>query len=121
LNVKSFLTNAQPAATPETQPAAPVVNPTQTSLPGEQPFEQATLQATPTVGAAAAHQPGADAGQTGQGGGPPWAQEQAQPSALDVLDWRVLALITVGLSVAFTLIVIGLSSLKRARQVPIST
>ena len=53
----------------------------------------------------------------GQGqGGPPWAQEQAQTSAVDALDWRVLVLIAGGLSVAFTLIAMGLSSLKRSRK-----
>jgi mono/diheme cytochrome c family protein len=50
----------------------------------------------------------------GQGqGGTPWRQEQAQVSEPDALDWRVLALIAGGLSVAFTLIAMGFSSLKR--------
>ena len=66
-------------------------------------------------------QPGADTGHTGQGGGPPWAQEQAQTSATDALDRRVLALIAGGLAVAFTLIAMGFSSLRRTRKRPPST
>jgi mono/diheme cytochrome c family protein len=58
----------------------------------------------------------------GQGqGGPPWAQEQAQTSETGALDWRVLALIAGGMSVAFALIAMGFSSLKRTRQSPPST
>ncbi len=58
----------------------------------------------------------------GQGqGGPPWRQEQAQASEPDALDWRVLALIAGGLSVAFTLIAMGFSSLKRTRRSAPST
>jgi hypothetical protein len=34
------------------------------------------------------------------------------------LDWRVLALITGGLAVAFTLIATGFTSLRRTRQHP---
>ncbi len=75
-------------------------------------------QATPTdapgaAGAAqsaATHVPGGGAG----GGGPAMAQEQPQPSGLEALDWRVLGLIAAALSLAFTLIAMGLSSLKRA-------
>jgi hypothetical protein len=62
-------------------------------------------------------QEAANGGGQGQGrGGPPWAQEQAQTSESEALDWRVLAMIAGGLSVAFTLIAIGFSSLKRVRS-----
>ena len=112
--------NTQPTETPATQSAAPAVVPTQTLLPDEQPLAGSTAQPTPTAVAAVAHQPGADAGQTGQGGGPPWAREQPQTSAVEALDWRILALITGGLSVAFTFIVVGFSFLKRAHRGPSS-
>ena len=49
----------------------------------------------------------------GQGAG---TQEQAQAAEPDALDWRVLALFAGSLSVAFTLIAIGVASLKRARN-----
>lgn len=53
----------------------------------------------------------------GQGqGGPPWGQEQARASEPDALDWRVLALIAGALSVAFTLIAIGVTFLRRVRD-----
>lgn len=52
----------------------------------------------------------------GQGqGGSPGAREQAQSSTADALDWRALALIGFGLAVAFSLIAIGFSSLRRTR------
>ena len=58
----------------------------------------------------------------GQGqGGPPWRQEQTQASEPDALGWRVLALIAGGLAVAFTLIAMGFSSLKRTRRSSPST
>jgi hypothetical protein len=53
----------------------------------------------------------------GQGAG---IQEQAQAST-EALDWRILTLAAGGLSVAFTLITIGISSLKRTRQGPSPT
>jgi mono/diheme cytochrome c family protein len=54
----------------------------------------------------------------GQGVG---MQEQAQASTSEALDWRILALVAGGLTVAFTLVAMGLSSLKRTRQGPSST
>jgi len=57
----------------------------------------------------------------GQGGGPPWAQEQAQTSTAAALDWRVLALVGGGLSIAFALIAMGFASLRHMRQPPPST
>jgi len=61
-------------------------------------------------------------GNQGQGqGGPPWAQGKARTSTIDTLDWRVLTLIGIGLAVAFMLIAMGFSSLKRTRQNPPST
>jgi hypothetical protein len=69
-----------------------------------------------------AQEAAAGGGSGGQGqGGPAWAQEQAQMSESDALDWRVLALIAGGLSLAFTLITMGFSSLKRASQSSPST
>jgi len=47
------------------------------------------------------------------GGNPPWAGEQDKSSVDDVLDWRVLALVAAALSVAFTLITIGIKSTFR--------
>jgi len=64
---------------------------------------------------------GGSGGGQGQGGGPPWAQDQAQTSTTAALDWRVLALIGGGLSTAFALIAIGFASLRRMRQPPPST
>ncbi|MGD8403576.1 MAG: c-type cytochrome [Anaerolineales bacterium] len=57
----------------------------------------------------------------GQGGGPPWMREQVQTSTVDALEWRVLVLIGGGLAVAFSLIAMGFSSLRRTRQHPPST
>jgi mono/diheme cytochrome c family protein len=54
----------------------------------------------------------------GQGAG---MQEQAQASTTEALDWRILALIAGALSIAFTLVAMGVSSLKRARQEAPST
>ena len=113
--------NAQPIAIPDIQPVVPndLVEPK--PLSGNESVQQTVVQPTPTAITVTQHQPGADAGHTSQGGGPPWGQEQAQMSAADALDWRVLALIVGGLSVAFTLIAMGFSSLKRTRQIPPST
>jgi len=110
----------QPTPTPAIQSIAPNTVAEATSLPGNEVVQQADIQPTPTAITAAQHQPGSDAGHTSQGGGPPWAQEQAQTSGTDALDWRVLALIAGGLAVAFTLIAIGFSSLKRTGRDPSS-
>jgi mono/diheme cytochrome c family protein len=67
------------------------------------------------------HGPGVGAGGGGTGSGPAHAQEGAQAAAPATLDWRVLALIAAGLSLAFTLIAMGFSSLRRARKSPPST
>ncbi len=64
---------------------------------------------------------GGGGGGQAQGGGPPWAGDGAQTSASGGLDWRVLALITGLLAVAFTLAAMGFSSLKRTRPGPPST
>jgi len=102
--------------TTTTNPAEPAVTPG--LAPTQVPDAGATApaaQATAIVGRQAA-------GAGGQGqGGPPWRQEQAQASEPDALDWRVLTLIAGGLSVAFTLIAIGFTSLKRTRKRPPST
>jgi hypothetical protein len=110
---------AQPTTVPELQPVVPdttLVEPK--PLSGGEPTQQAVVQPTPTDITATQHQPGANTGHTAQGGGPAWAQEQAQTSTTDALDWRVLALIAGGSSLAFTLIAMGFSSLKRLRQSP---
>jgi mono/diheme cytochrome c family protein len=62
---------------------------------------------------------GAGGGQ-GRGGGA-GMQEQALAAESGGLDWRVLALIAAGLALAFTLIAMGFSSLKRARKPARST
>ncbi|MFZ5909642.1 MAG: c-type cytochrome [Chloroflexota bacterium] len=43
-------------------------------------------------------------------------QEQAQASALEALDWRALALITVGVVIAAALVFLGFKSLKSAQD-----
>ena len=103
--------NTQPTVSPVTQSGIP----TQTPLPDEQPSEQAIIQPTATA-IVSAHQPGADAGHSDQGGGPPWTQEQANTVESGALDWRILVLITGGLAIAFTLMVTGYSALKRIKQ-----
>ena len=113
--------NAQPTPTPSTQSLAPGNAAEVMTLPGAETVQQADIQLTATATAATQHQPGTDTGHTGQGGGPPWAQEQTQTSAVDALDWRVLTLVGSGLAVAFTLIAMGFSSLRRIRQSPPST
>jgi mono/diheme cytochrome c family protein len=105
--------NAQPTAVPEVQSIVSDTLVEPKPLSGGEPTQQAVVQPTPTAITGAQHQPGADAGHTGQGGGPPWAQEQAQTSTTEALDWRVLVLIAGGLSLAFALIAMGFSSLKR--------
>ena len=64
------------------------------------------------------HVPGAGAG-GGQGqGGEGQVGQEAQASAQAGLDWRVLALIAAALALAFTLIAMGYSALKRTGQRP---
>jgi len=109
----------QTTPTPTTQSLAPSTIAEATLLPTTETVQQVDIQPTPTTVTAVQHQPGSDAGQTSQGGGPPWAQEQAQTSAIDTLDWRVLALIAGGFAVAFTLIAMGFSTLRRTHQSPI--
>ena len=77
-----------------------------------QPTEIPAVQPTATA-VAAAHQPGADTGQTGQGDGPPWAREQVSTSESKTLDWRTLTLITGGFAMAFILTFTGYSALKK--------
>ena len=111
----------QPTPTPEVQSVAPSTVAEAMSLPVTEPVQQINGQLIPTTITAVQHQPGMNARQSAQGGGPPWAQEQAQTSASNALDWRVLALIAGGLSVAFTLIAMGFSFLRSTRQHPPST
>jgi len=121
---------AQPMGPPAGMGGPPWMRSQPTPIPTTQSLSPGTIAEatqrvdvppTPTPIAAAQHQPGADTGHsTGQGGGPPWAQEQAQ-SETGALDWRVLALIGGGLSVAFTMVAMGFSSLRRTRQRPPST
>lgn len=50
----------------------------------------------------------------GQGqGGPSWSQEPAQTSQPSALDWRVLILFGSGLSVAFSMMILGFLALKK--------
>jgi mono/diheme cytochrome c family protein len=112
---------AQPTATPEVQPDVPNTLVEPKPLSGGEAAQAVVVQPTPTAITATQHQPVTDAGHTGQGGGPAWAQEQTQTPITDALDWRMLALIAGGLSLAFTLIAIGFSSLRRASQGPPST
>jgi mono/diheme cytochrome c family protein len=82
--------------------------------PSAQATAIATHQASGTSGGG---------GGQGQGGGQPRAQSQGgtQTSTSGGLDWRVLALITGVLAVAFALAAVGFSSLKRTRPNPPST
>jgi hypothetical protein len=105
----------QPTAIPDVQSVVPDTLVEPKPLSGGEPSQQVAVQPTPTAITATQHQPGTDAGHTGQGGGPPWAREQAQTSTTEALDWRVLAMIAGGLSLAFALIAMGFSSLKRMR------
>ncbi len=113
-----WLRNAANATATANAALQPTATPTSVSSASSSVAPSATpsaVSASPSVAPSAApHQPGADAG-TGQGGGPPWAQEQAQTSSPAPLDWRMLALVTVGLSVAFTLLASGISSMKKYR------
>ena len=92
-----------------TTTTAPIA--TSTPAADAQPVTTPQAQATP----AASHQPGTDAG-TGTGqGGPPWAATPVPEttSAGQTLDWRILALVTGSLALAFTLILMGYVSLKK--------
>jgi hypothetical protein len=115
---------------------APELSPTQVPDTGAiEPPAQATAiaehQATEIIGGGQAGPPLSEqdmathmaqeaatgGGGQGQGqGGPPWMEEQVQTSEFEAFDLRVLALIAGGLSVAFTLMAIGFSSLKRLRS-----
>ncbi|MBN1450419.1 MAG: c-type cytochrome [Anaerolineales bacterium] len=136
-----WLRNQNTTTTNPVQPAAtPGIVPTQIpDAGGMDPIAQATAiaghQAAGASGQAGSQMSEQDmathmaqeaanggGGGGGQGqGGPPWRQEQTQASEPEALDWRVLALIAGGLSIAFTLIAIGFSSLKRTRKNPPST
>ena len=118
-------TNVSPTQMPDTGSQATAMaenQATQVAASGGQGSAAMTEQdmATHMAGEAANSGSGGGQGQ-GQGGGPPWAQEQTQTSTAGALDWRVLALIGGGLSVAFALIAMGFSSLRRMRQRPPST
>jgi mono/diheme cytochrome c family protein len=73
---------------------------------------------TPGAPASSDHGPGLGAGSgQGQGSAGPMDQEaQANPPA--GLDWRVLGLIAAALALAFTLIAMGFSALKRMGKSP---
>ena len=105
-----WLRNAANATATANAAAQPTATPTSVSSVAP----SAAPSVVSVVPSAAPNQPGAEAG-TGQGGGPPWAQEQAQTSGSAPLDWRVLALVAAGLSVAFTLVASGISSMKKYR------
>lgn len=107
--------NAQPTALPTTRSVAPGETLAQTLLADEQPSQAATALPTPTA-MLVTHQPVEGGGQTGQGGGPPWMQTQSNANESGVLDWRILALITGGLVVAFTLISSGYFALKKLKR-----
>jgi mono/diheme cytochrome c family protein len=101
-----------PASVSSAEPSAPASDlPTATTTPS--PAGQGM-----TAEEMAAHkaQEAANGGTSQGQGGPPWAQDQAQTSSPAPLDWRVLALITVGLSIAFTLTAAGISSMKKYRK-----
>jgi len=83
----------------------PTVNPNATPQAGNNSGSQGTGVAT--------HQPGSDAG--GGQGGPPWQQTASTQTTSwwQILDWRILALITGALAISITLILLGYTSLKR--------
>jgi mono/diheme cytochrome c family protein len=97
--------------------ATPIPNTPPTIIPQS----AANLGAQPT--AVTSHQPGGEEGMgNGQGGGPPWAQNSSTPevtSPWQALDWRILALVTGMLAIAFTLILMGYSSLRKKKH-PVS-
>ncbi|KAF0108103.1 MAG: class I cytochrome c [Anaerolineaceae bacterium] len=102
-----WLTNSTTTTTAPT--AAPVTTPQTAVTPGAQ-----------ATAAAATRQPGAGAGTgNGQGGGgPSGSQTTATETASwwQTLDWRILALVTGGLVIAFTLILMGYASLKKPER-----
>ena len=118
---------APPGLTPTQVPGQTVTDPTaqSTALAGQQTLEAISggqtgpalaEQDMATHMAQEAENGGGDQGQ-GQGqGGPPWAQEQAQTSASDALDWRVLILIGSGLSIAFSMMITGYVALKKTKS-----
>lgn len=84
-----------------------------------QPAQPPAQPATPTpsgetgTGPQAAVTP-ASAGHTTAQGGPPWAQQtQPQPAWWQTLNWPLLIALTAVLSIVFTLIVSGLSILRK--------
>jgi mono/diheme cytochrome c family protein len=98
-----------------TTPAQPVA-PTPASETGLSP--QAGENVSPEAAAATAIGPQAEAGagqgHAGGGGNQPWAQSAApQPVWWETLDWPVLIGLTATLSVVFSLVLAGLSGLKK--------
>jgi mono/diheme cytochrome c family protein len=88
---------------------------TSTPTPATDPQTVTTLEAQTTP--ATTHQPGMDAGSGTDQGSPPWAATPIPEttSVWQTLDWRILALVTGGLAIAFTLILIGYSMLKKTK------
>ncbi len=66
-----------------------------------------TTPAQPSAGAPGQQTP------SGGAGGPPWAQSQTQSAWWQTLNWPLLLGLTAALSVVFSLIVAGLSGLKK--------
>jgi cytochrome c553 len=87
------------------------VSPTATS---KQPTDGTQQSDTPVLQQQSKHQP--DAATQG-GGGPPWVQQTltTQTEWWQAIDWQILVLIGVALSIAFTLISIGFSALRKTK------
>lgn len=99
-------------STTPAQPVAPTPAP-ETGI-GSQVAENIspeTVAATPVSPQA---EPGAGQGHAGGTGGPPWAQSAApEPVWWETLDWPLLIGLTASLSIVFSLIVAGLSGLRK--------
>lgn len=81
---------------------------------GGPPWLRNNTQPTPQSSVPGTSLPSTNSAQ-GQGQGQSGGQATAaQPAWWQVLDWRILILITGGLSIAFTLIFMGVESLRRA-------
>jgi mono/diheme cytochrome c family protein len=104
--------------------APEVAQPVRSGGGGGPPWLRTQSQSATTQNGAGMTQPAGQpqrqvgANQAGQGGGPPQT-DQVQPQQSgwwQVIDWRILVLIGVVLSIAFTLVSAGVSSLRRQKQ-----
>jgi mono/diheme cytochrome c family protein len=98
-------------STTPAQPAAP----TPTGQTGVSPQVGVNVSPETVAATPVGPQAGAGAGQdhAGGGGNQPWAQEESQPVWWETLDWPLLIGLTAALSIVFSLIVAGLSGLKK--------